>query len=833
MPNLKLAFRTLFKTPFVTAVAVLSLALGIGANAAIFSLFNQMLLRPLPVPRPNQLVNLAAPGPNPGSQSCTGAGDCTEVWSYPMFRDLEKAQTVFTGIAAHRATGGNIAFRNQTMDAEGMFVSGSYFPVLQLQPAAGRLFGPADDQTVGGHPVAVLGYSYWETRLAKDPSVVGEQITINGKPFTIVGVAPEGFDGTTLGNTPQFYVPITMRTALAPAFTASHYDRRNSYWFYLFARLKPGVDADAAKRAINGIYKPIINDVEAKLQEGMSDATMQRFRAKEVLVTDGARGQSSLHQRVRTPLYLLLGITTIVLIIACANIANLLLARAANRSMEMAVRLSLGATRRQLLSQLLTESVVLAALGGVVSILVARLTLGGLASLLPADTAQTLRFVVDPLVVGVAAALSVATGLLFGMYPALHSTRPDLVTTLRANSGKHSGHLAATRFRSSLVMAQIALSMALLICAGLFVRSLTNVARVDLGVRIENVVTFSLAPERNGYSRERSHQFLMRAEDELRAIPGVTGVTSSLVGLLQGNSWGNDVRVEGWKTGPDIDSNARFNEVSPEYFKTLGIPLVAGREFTREDGMGRPQVAIVNEAFAKKFNLGRDAVGKRMDMSGTGDLTMEIVGLAKDARYSDVKQDVPPVFFLPWAQDSTTTALQFYVRTSLDPNQLQRTIPRIIAKLDPQLPVADLTSLPQQVKENVYLDRMISTLSAAFATLATLLAAVGLYGVLAYTVAQRTREIGVRMALGADAGRVRAMVLKQVGAMTLVGGAIGIIGALALEKTARSLLFGLDGHDPAVVIGAAVVLAVVALAAGYLPARRASKIHPMQALRYE
>jgi predicted permease len=628
-------------------------------------------------------------------------------------------------------------------------------------------------------------------------------------------------------------VPITMRTALAPAFTANHYDRRNSYWFYLFARLEPGVDADAAKRAINGIYKPIINDVEAKLQEGMSDATMQRFRAKEVLVTDGARGQSSLHQRVRTPLYLLLGITAIVLIIACANIANLLLARAANRSMEMAVRLSLGATRRQLLSQLLTESVVLAALGGVVSILVARWTLGGLASLLPADTAQTLRFAVDPLVVGVAAALSVATGLLFGMYPALHSTRPDLVTTLRANSGKHSGNLAATRFRSSLVMAQIALSMALLICAGLFVRSLTNVARVDLGVRTENVVTFSLAPERNGYSRERSHQFLMRAEDELRAIPGVTGVTSSLVGLLQGNSWGNDVRVEGWKTGPDIDSNSRFNEVSPEYFKTLGIPLVAGREFTREDGMGRPQVAIVNEAFAKKFNLGRDAVGKRMDMSGTGDLKMEIVGLAKDARYSDVKQDVPPVFFLPWAQDSTTTALEFYVRTSLDPSQLQRTIPRIIAKLDPQLPVADLTSLPQQVKENVYLDRMISTLSAAFATLATLLAAIGLYGVLAYTVAQRTREIGVRMALGADAGRVRAMVLKQVGAMTLVGGAIGIIGALALEKTARSLLFGLDGHDPAVMIGAAVVLAVVALAAGYLPARRASKIHPMQALRYE
>ena len=833
MGNLKLAFRTLFKTPFVTAVAVLSLALGIGANAAIFSLFNQMLLRPLPVPRPNQLVNLAAPGPNPGMQSCTNAGDCTEVWSYPMFRDLEKAQTVFTGIAAHRSTGGSIAFRNQTMDAQGMLVSGSYFPVLQLQPSAGRLLGPNDDQTVGGHPVVVLGYSYWETRLAKDPSVVGEAITINGKPFTIVGIAPEGFDGTTLGFKPVFYVPLTMRNALAPAFTVNHYDRRTSYWFYLFARLKPGVDAEAAKRAINGIYKPIINDVEAKLQEGMSDATMQRFRAKEVLVTDGARGQSSLHQRVKTPLYLLLSITGIVLLIACANIANLLLARAANRSMEMAVRLSLGATRRQLLGQLLTESIVLAALGGLVSILIARWTLGGLASLLPADTSDTLRFALDPTVLGVAAALSIATGLLFGMYPALHSTRPDLVTTLRANSGKHSGNLAATRFRSSLVMVQIALSMALLICAGLFVRSLTNVSRVNLGVTVDKVVTFQLAPERSGYSRQRSHEFLKRVEEELRAVPGVTGVSSALVGLLQGNSWGNDVRVEGWKTGPDIDSNARFNEISPQYFKTLGVPLVAGREFTPEDNIGRPQVAIVNEAFAKKFNLGRDAVGKRMDYSGNGDLKMEIVGLVKDAKYSDVKGDVPPVFFIPWAQDSTTTAVDFYVRTSLDPNQLLRTIPATIAKIDPQLPVADLKTLPQQVRENVYLDRMISTLSAAFAALATLLAAVGLYGVLAYTVAQRTREIGVRMALGADAGRVRAMVLKQVGAMTLVGGGVGIIGALALEKTARSLLYGLDGHDPAVVIGAAVVLALVALGAGYLPARRASKIHPMQALRYE
>ena len=831
MANLKLAFRTLFKTPFVTAVAILSLALGIGANAAIFSLFNQMLLRPLPVPDPGRLVNLAAPGPNPGSQSCTMAGDCTEVWSYPMFRDLEKAQTVFTGIAAHRSFGSNLAFRNQTLDAEGMFVSGSYFSVLQLRPVVGRLIGPADDQTVGAHPVAVLAHSFWQTRLASDPSVVGQTIVVNGQPFTILGVAPAGFDGTTLGNRAQIFVPITMRTALSPTF--SGYERRNNYWMYLFARLKPGTSAEQAARSINGIYKPIINDVEAKLQQGMSDATMQRFRAKEVVVSEGARGQSSLHRRVRTPLYLLIGVTGIVLVIACANIANLLLARAANRSMEMAVRLSLGASRRQLLTQLLTESVVLASLGGVASILVARWTLSGLATLLPPQMVRSFQFSVDPTVVGVAAALSAVTGLLFGMYPAIHSTRPDLVTTLRSNSGKTSATRAATRFRSSLVTAQIALSMALLIGAGLFVRSLINVARVDLGIRIENVVTFELSPQRNGYTRERSREFFLRAEEALGTIPGVTGVTTSLVGLLQGNSWGNDVEVEGWKSGPDIDSNSRMNQIGPGYFKTLGIPLVAGREFTPQDRLGAPEVVIVNEAFAKKFNLGRDVVGKRMDQSGAKTLDWEIVALVKDAKYSEVKADVPPVYFTPWAQDSTMGQLTFYVRTSLDPNQLMRTITTTIAQLDPQLPVEDLKSLPQQVQENVYLDRMISTLSAAFAALATLLAAVGLYGVLAYTVAQRTREIGVRMALGADAGRVRSMVLKQVGRMVVIGGAIGIVGALALEQTARSLLYGLEGHDPLVIAVAMGVLALVAFGAGYLPARRASKIHPMQALRYE
>ncbi|MBX6363871.1 MAG: ABC transporter permease [Gemmatimonadetes bacterium] len=829
--NLRLALRTLFKAPFVTAIAILSLALGIGANAAIFSLFEEMLLRALPVQEPERLVNLGAPGPKPGSQSCSQAGSCDAVFSYPMFRDLERAQTVFTGIAAHRAFAANLAFRNQTLSAEGMLVSGSYFPVLGVRPALGRLLGPADDQAIGANFVAVLSHSFWTTRLGADPGVLNETIVVNGHPLTIVGVAPAGFQGTTLGTQPSVFVPITMRGLMSPGF--DDFENRRSYWAYLFARLKPGVSLTQADAALNGLYRSIINDVEAPLQKGMSDATMKRFRAKRITLEPGARGQSSIHREAKAPLVLLFSITGVVLLIACANIANLLLARGAGRAQEMAVRLSLGASRRQVVTQLLVESCLLAALGGAASLLVARWTLALIASLLPADAVGTLHLGLRMPVVLFAAALSIGTGVLFGLFPAIHSTRPDIVSALKANARQPSGNRAAARFRTSLVTAQIALSMALLVSAGLFIRSLVNVSRVDLGLRIDNVVAFRLSPELNGYAPARSHTFFQRVEEALRATPGVTAVSAALVPILSGSNWGTDVAVQGFRSGPDIDSNARLNEVSAGYFRAFGVPLLAGREFTPADALGRPKVAIVNEAFAKKFNLGRDAVGKWMSMGRSGELDMEIVGLVQNAKYSDVKEEVPPLFFVPWAQDSTIGAMTFYVRTALPPERLLKTIPRVIAGLDPNLPVEDLKTLPQQVRENVFLDRMISTLSAAFAALATLLAAVGLYGVLAYTVAQRTREFGVRMALGADSRRVRALVLRHVARMVAVGGAVGIAAALGIGRAARSLLFGLSGQDPVALGAAAVLLALVAAGAGYIPALRASRVQPAQALRYE
>ena len=833
MRHIRLALRTLFKTPFVTLVAIVSLALGIGANTAIFSVFNQILLRPLPVRSAAQLVNLSAPGPKPGSNSCNDAGDCEDVFSYPMFRDLEREQNVFTGIAAHRLIGVNLAARGETVNASGMAVSGSYFTVLGVQPAVGRLFGPDDDRTVGEPHTVVLSHDYWSTRLAADPGVIGQSLTVNGQPMTIIGVTEPGFTGTTLGSRPHVFVPITMQALMQPGFKG--FDDRRMYWAYLFARLNPNVTLEQASVAINGIYKAIVNDVEAPLQKGMSEQTLTRFRARQIVVEPGSQGQSSTISEALTPLVLLLGVTALVLLIACANVANLLLARAASRTAEMAVRLSLGATRRQLIAQLLTESCLLAIFGGLAGLIVAGWTLDAIISALPAEAAETVTATLDVQVLLFAGVVTIATGLLFGLFPALHSTRPDLIAALKNQAGQPSGARTARRFRTSLATAQIALSMTLLAAAGLFTRSLMNVARVNLGLNVDNVITFRLSPELNGYTPERSKALFARLEEELAALPGATGVTAGLVPLLSGSNWGSSVAVEGFEAGPDTDVNSRYNEVGPGYFRTLGIALLDGREFTPADAADRPRVAIVNEEFAKKFNLGRNAVGKRMNNGAgrAGNLDTEIVGLVKNAKYSDVKDPVPPLFFRPYRQNDRVGFMTFYVRTGLDPAQIAGSIPKVVARLDANLPVEELRTLPQQVRENLFLDRFITILSASFAALATLLAAIGLYGVLAYTVAQRTREIGLRMALGAPPEQVRRMILGQVAKMTIIGGTIGIALAIGIGRFGESLLYELKGWDPMVLSLSAVALTIVALSAGFIPALRASQVDPMRALRYE
>ncbi len=472
----------------------------------------------------------------------------------------------------------------------------------------------------------------------------------------------------------------------------------------------------------------------------------------------------------------------------------------------------------------------------IAGLVVARWTLAAIASLLPQEATSALQFDLHLDVVLFGMVLALGTILLFGLFPALHSTRPDLVSAIKAQAGQPSGTRAAAGFRTTLVTAQIALSRALLVAAGLFVKSLVNVSRVSLGVGIDHLVTFGISSSLNGYEPPRTMALMARTEEELAAIPGVTAVAAASVPLLAGNNWGNSVSVEGFRRGPDTNAGSRYNQVSAGHFRTLGVPLLAGREFTAADAAASPKVAIVNEAFVRKFQLGREAVGKHL---GTGEinelkLDTEIVGVVPDTKYSDVKQEPPPLFFRPYRQaEIGVGSLTFYVRTAGDPGVLLRSLPGVMARLDPTLPVEDLKTMTQQVRENVFMDRMISTLAAAFAVLATLLAAIGLYGVLAYTVSQRTREIGLRMALGADGPRVRRMILAQVGWMTLVGAVLGLAGALLLGRGAEALLFELKGYDPLVFIVSLVLLALTAFGAGCVPAWRASRVHPMQALRYE
>jgi predicted permease len=836
MSGLKLAVRALAKSPFITIVAVLSLALGIGANAAIFSMFDEMLLRALPVQDPDRLVNLSAPGPKPGSQSCNQAGDCNAVFSYPMFRDLQDAEGPFQGLAAHRLFPVNLARSGETQSGEGLQVSGSYFPTLGVQPALGRLLGPEDDEIVGGHFVTVLSHDYWQNRLGGDPGVLNQPIIVNGQSMTVVGVTQPGFSGTTLGSDPDVFVPLTMRGVLTAGFDPG-FENRRSYWTYVFGRLRSGVTRERADTEINAVYASIVNEVEAPLQEGMSAETLERFRQKRLIVEDGDRGQSSIHGEAQLPLTILFAVTGVVLLIACANIANLLLARGAGRSQEMAIRGSLGAGRGRLMRQLLTESVLLAALGGVASLAVARWTLRFIASVLPPEAVSALTLGLDPRVVAFAAALSVGTGVLFGLYPAVSNSRPDLQSILKAGSGQPSGARQAARFRSTLVTAQIALSTALLVPAGLFIRSLSNVSRIDLGVtEAGEVVTFHVAPELNGYEDERNMEIYQGIEQQLAAMPGVSAVSAGLVPIMAGNSWGTDVSVEGFESGPDIDSNSRFNRIGAGYFGALGIPLLAGREFDASDTDGTPMVAVVNEAFTRKFNLnGAQAVGKYMSSNASHDseLDLEIVGVVRDAKYSDVKDETPPVFYTPYRQSDFMGFMTFYARTQIEPDEILAQIPSIVGRVDANLPVEELKTLEAQVQDNVFLDRIISTLSAAFAVLATVLASIGLYGVLAYTVAQRTREIGLRMALGAGRARIRQMVLRQMTRMLLLGGIVGVVLAVALGRAAQSLLFGVQGYDPVVLAGVAVLLSGIAVGAALIPARRASRVDPMDALRYE
>ncbi|MCC6202988.1 MAG: ABC transporter permease [Gammaproteobacteria bacterium] len=827
--DVRYCLRGFARRPLFAIVIVSTLAFGIGVNVAVLALFEQVLLRPLPVAEPDRLVNLVSPGPKPGRTSSNQAGTSDSVFSYPMFRDLERLEIPLAGIAGHVHVAANLGRDGHTTAGGAMLVSGRYFALLGLQPALGRLLDAHDDRSNGDASVVVLSHDYWRNELGGDPGVLGATLVVNGMPLTIVGVAPAGFSGTTLGVRPAVFVPITFRWS-AQKFALPDFDDRRNYWVYLFARLAPGTTAAQVATELNPRYQALLRDIELPLQEGMSEIDRARFVARTIDLLPGSGGQTNARDFARTPLAILVIVATIVLLISCANLANLMLARGSARHGEMAMRTALGASPARLVRLLLIEASLLALVAMACGLPLARATQVGIEGLLPGFARGVFEFGIDRRTVAIAALLAALAVPLFGLLPVLGLTRAKPGRVLHAGSARSGGDKAAARFRTALATTQIALATMLLTLAGLFLQSLVNIHRIDLGLRTEAVVTFAVAPERNGYTAARAAAFYDRLEAELAALPGVAAAAASLVPLLAHSNWSGTIHIEGRTAAPDSDMNAQINFVGSDYFRVFDMPLLRGRAFTAADTRDRPKVAIVNQRFIDHHALGAMPLGRRIAFAGP-EPDIEIVGVVRDAKYSDVKETIQPQVFMPRRQPEMVAAMSLYVRTTGDPASLLRAIPAVMARLDPNLPATGLMVLDQQVRDNVVLDRLVSTLAATLAALATLLATLGLYGVVAFAVAQRTREIGVRLALGAPPRRVRAMVLRQVARLTLAGAVLGLAAAFALGQVASKLLYGVAATDPRIALAACVTLALVAFGAAYLPARRAARIDPVVALR--
>ena len=830
--DIRYAVRSLLQRPLVSAVAVVSLALGLGVNTAIFSLFDSLLLSRLPVPAPDELVNVLSPGPKPGSRSASRSGRPDALFSYSLYRDLERAEGDSLHVAAHRDFELNLAHRGGTSQATGLLVSGSYFPVLQLTPAYGRLLDAHDD-TLDAAATVVLSHDYWATRFGADPSVVGDTVVLNGEPMTIAGVAPAGFSGTTTGQRPDVFITLSHARR---AFNAPDWEgviARNNHWLYVFARLPRGLGRARAEQRVNVPFTALIRDVEFPMLRGnMNDRDRAAFLQRRIVLEDGARGQDAERQALQALVALLFAVTGVVLTIACANVANLLLARGAARTAEVSVRIALGASKWALLRLLLVESGVMGVLSACGAALAAGLTITGFKAAMPATgDAAKLTFAFDGAVFLYALVLGLGVSLATGLLASLQLVALAGQSALRSG-GSRTASPSSQHFRASLATGQIALATALLALAGLFALSLVNIGRADLGIRRDGLVAFKVSPELNGYSVPRSGAFFDRLEAELRGLSGVVAVSAATIPILADEGWHNRVQVEGVPSTSDEESSAAITRTSTDYVRTLGMRLVAGREFTGDDIAGAPRVAIVNEAFARQFKI-TEPIGRRMAMGrGNRPLDIRIVGLVADAKYSSVREAAQPQFFLPYRQEPSGT-LTFYVRTQGDPRALFGAVTAIVRRLDATLPVTKLQTMDAQIFENTSLERMLSMLSWGFAALAIALAAIGLYGVVAYGVAQRTREIGIRIAVGASPGRIHGLVLGSVGRMAIAGGVLGSLAALGFARLARFMFFGVDGIDVRVLAGTLAMMALVVLGAAALPSRRAAGTNPVNALRAE
>jgi predicted permease len=858
--DLRYALRGLARSPLFTSVALLSIALGIGANTAIFTLIDEVLLRSLPVKNPEQLVLFNGPRNHYGNNS---GGNMI---SFPMYEDFREsfvdpqpklprlslpfakgaARPIFSGLFARRTVAMNVGANGQTERVPGELVSGTYFQALGVGAAIGRVIVPDDDAVKGGGAVAVISYDYWRNRFGSDPQIVGRAITLNNYAFTVIGVSQAGFDGVDIGYVPSVRVPVMMKAQMTPNW--DDMDNRRSRWVNVFGRLKPGVTIDQAKAALQPFFHGLLE--QEVLEAAFSNTTAytrEQFLKGQVDLLPAAQGRSPLRQQLSQPLWLLLGIVGGVLLIACANVASLLIARATARQKEIALRLALGASRGRIVGQLLVESVMLAAIGGVLGLVMAAWTTKFLLGYLPtSDTPHVISGAIDYRILIFNFALSLATGLVFGLVPALRSTKPNLAPTLKDQVGAVVGGSGGVRLRKGLVVAQVTVSVLLLISAGLFIRSLRALRLLDLGLKTDNLIAFNVSPTLSGYTPVRAKQFEKQLVERVSALPGINGVAFAQMGLLEGNEWDSSMSVEGYEPKPGENMNPFCNAVSPGYFKTMGIPLVAGRDFDDRDARfetvspdaAQPppyQVAIVNERYAQRYFADRSPLGRHIGFGlNPGTKTpIEIIGVVKDSKYTGVRDDIPEQVFFAFMENDLAGGAVMYVRTSSQPDAAFGSIRQAARQMDSNIPIYNLRTLAHQIDQSLLNDRLIATLSTAFGVLATVLAVIGLYGVMAYTVARRTREIGVRMALGAVQGDVVWLVMREVLGLVGSGLALGLIAAWGLRRLVSSQLYGVSANDPVTMIGAAGLLAAVALVAGYIPARRATRVNPVMALRYE
>lgn len=829
LADLRLAVRGLRRNPLFATVAILSLALGIGANTAIFTLIDQILLRKLPVIAPDQLVMLYQEGPHNGSNMGT------RMHSYPIYQDLQQRAEPLADVLCRRLISASVSIDNRTERLQAEMVSGNFFTMLGVKPALGRLFNSKeDDQVYQGHPVVVLSHGYWVSRFASDPNVIGKKMLVNDYPMTVIGVSAAGFAGIDPAQSPQIRVPVLMKPVMMPDWGWIHMDDRRTRWVQVFGRLKPGYTVATAQGPLQGLFTQI-RGYEATLPaaKDWSAFSRERFMKGRLQVVSAAMGFSGLRNDFSTALIVLMCMVGLVLLIACANVANLLIARGFMRQKEMAMRLSLGASRGRLVSQLLVESLVLSFAGGLAGLGLAILLTRGLLALMPSDGQPLLISAhPDPRILAFTLCLTFVTGIVFGLVPALRASRPDPWTTLKDTVGSIAGTSGSVFLRKGLVTAQVALSFMLLFGAGLFVKSLQNLKTTDTGVAVDNLVTFQLSPALNGYDDAKAVIFYRELLDRLRSAPGVKSAAFAAVPILAGNEWDSSMSVEGHKANDGEDMQAFMNALSPGYFETMRIPIIEGRDFRSLDAHEKWRVAIVNRRFAEHFFPRRSAVGKRIGQ-GTGpksELNVEIVGVVADSLYEGPREGVRRQVFVPnWGRGSTA----FYVRAQTGSASAFNIVREEVKRLDAAMPVYEMKTLEAQLDETLLTDRLIAMLSAGFGLLATLLASIGLYGVMAFVVARRRKELGIRLALGAQPGIVIWLVMREVLLLLAIGLAVGIPAAMALGRFVSTQLYGIQPHDPWIAGSTMILLTLVSAAAGLIPAHRASRIDPILALRHE